>query len=136
MTTPLNAEELRAKTLQAKERIHRATYATPEDVQAFFEDISEETIRNLQQMILNRVHSGLSEAYLTLSVPRRVFRSLNIGTSKYWDMYETAQPFPASCIRTFVQKVADVTIKCISYNEIANDEAYPTQTLWITVGWD
>lgn len=135
MATPLTLDELRAKTEAAKERIHHQTYATQEEVKDFFQRIPVEMIQILQQTILARVHAGFYNGSMCLHVPYRIFRSLSLPPSQSWESYKDQKPFYAECIESFIQKVADVTIKsvvsCIIDYPVAN-ETYP---IWIELEW-
>lgn len=137
MATPLTLDELRAKTETAKQRIHRQTYATQEEVQEFFERIPEETIRIAQQEILARVHAGFYDGRVCMRVPYRVLRSLNIlATSQSWESYKDRKPFYAECIDSFMQqKVAKVTIKSIVSHIINYPVANETYPIWIELEW-
>lgn len=135
MTTPLTLDELRAKTEAAKQRIHRQTYATQEEVQDFFQRIPVEMIRILQQTILARVHDGFHDGSLSLHVPYRILRSLSLLPSQTWESYKVQKPFYAECIQSFIQKVADVTIKSVVSHIIDSPDPRGTYPIWIELEW-
>lgn len=130
------AEILRAKTREARRRIHAEKYASFEEVEAWFQNIvSERYHESLRKEVLDAVHAGKIVASLRIPLPTRIYHTIcGSRCSYFWESYARDVPQYAKIIREFIQKVAEVEIRNLSFLDLAPGDQ--SGNLYIEVMWD
>lgn len=122
--------ELYRMTEEAKQRIHREKYASPEEVAAFFLGLGEsDGLRDLiKTSLVAATNKGDYETSIRIDMPERIMRTMISGTMM-WAHYVQQRPSYAKFFSQLFGSISEARISKI-------DVVYqPAPAVWVTLNW-
>lgn len=135
--TRLTREQLIQKTEEAQARIHRETYATTEDIDAFFAELKRDSqqMAVLQSSVTVKSNKGEWQCWIRIGMTARMIRGLGLGYSSNWLDFERHRPENAKRFKDLVDQFADVEITSIDVRGMNPKVVIEEPAVWLMLDW-